>query len=280
MVRLARLLQGVDSVVVAVKNVDETDSWPQQGRLVDCKTEWWMFHSGISGVFLLPASQKMTYTGKHGNDTVHHFDSNANQNPVSWFEGQLSQFSDTYVQTDAIARLLTSQSLTTAEKGRIQGQYASRHLREIVGSDARDVTFNITQNVLVMFYANWCRVCGQFLSEYEKVADAFGEREPNNVVIARMDAEANSMQQLGIEQIQYFPSFGFFPAGDESGESAQIFKVDKIQDPAHKWLFDFVNKYKANVDETGYLIMPDDENIGTDDGVDEDYTEDPAQDEF
>jgi hypothetical protein len=92
-----------------------------------------------------------------------------------------------------------------------------------------------------------------------------------------MEANRNSAKQLGIEEITYFPSFGFFPAGDDTGELMRVFKVDEIKNPADKWLIDYVIRFKADVDESGYLLMTTVD--GTNDDSDDDDDE-PSDDEL
>jgi thioredoxin-like negative regulator of GroEL len=86
-------------------------------------------------------------------------------------EEHIRKNSDSYrkiapkLRTSIVATMTTMTTMTTTEQAEIQKEYKSPYLRELIGANVKDVTRNITQNVLVMFYANWCAVCTEFLPE-------------------------------------------------------------------------------------------------------------------
>jgi len=111
--KLAKGLIGSPNVIVAAKDIDEFKSWPDNGRLVDCKTEWWMNLQDQESepVYFFPAESKRQYKGLHGRDSIilvedadHHKNPNKGVETFLQYEKLLHEHGSAYQRTKASAR--------------------------------------------------------------------------------------------------------------------------------------------------------------------------------
>ena len=86
------------------------------------------------------------------------------------------------------------------------------NVRIIVGENFSKVAFDRNADVLVKFYAPWCRHCKKLAPEYAKLAKKFAEIE--SIVIAKVDATENEIEGFDIQE---FPTIKFFPANNKEG---------------------------------------------------------------
>ncbi|CAN0914095.1 Probable protein disulfide-isomerase A6 [Linum grandiflorum] len=78
------------------------------------------------------------------------------------------------------------------------------------------VVLDDNKDVMVEFYAPWCRHCKDLASTYEEVATAFKLEE--DVVIANLDAE--KYRDLAERyEVTGFPTLKFFPKSNKAGEA-------------------------------------------------------------
>jgi len=82
----------------------------------------------------------------------------------------------------------------------------------VVAKNFEQVVLDDSKDVFVKFYAPWCGHCKAMAPTFEELGQAF--QDVNNVVIAKMDATANDVDQsFGI---QGFPTLLLFPRGNKS----------------------------------------------------------------
>jgi len=87
-------------------------------------------------------------------------------------------------------------------------------VKVLVGKTFQDVVYDKEKDVFVEFYAPWCGHCKKLSPIWDELGEIFEDRAPN-VVIAKMDATANSLPD-GID-ISGFPTLIFFPADNKQG---------------------------------------------------------------
>lgn len=82
-------------------------------------------------------------------------------------------------------------------------------VKVLVASNFDEVAFNKDKDVFVEFYAPWCGHCKQLVPIYDKLAEAFENRD--DVVVAKIDATANELEHT---KITSFPTLKMYAKGD------------------------------------------------------------------
>lgn len=83
-------------------------------------------------------------------------------------------------------------------------------VKVVVGSTFKAEVVESNKDVLVEFYAPWCGHCKALEPEFNKLGEEF--KSVDSVVIAKMDATANEVDEVEVEG---FPTLFFFKAGSK-----------------------------------------------------------------
>jgi hypothetical protein len=103
----------------------------------------------------------------------------------------------------------------------------------------------------------------------------------------RLDDSVNGTSTLTLPKdvtIESYPTFLFFLAGDESGETAVSLTGSQLKDPVQKCLIKFVNEHMVMVDDEGTYLgkgsNDSDDDVDVDDDGNEEGKDDPADEEL
>eukprot|EP00043_Microstomoeca_roanoka_P020815 m.254116 g.254116 ORF g.254116 m.254116 type:complete len:531 (+) comp17707_c0_seq1:3-1595(+) len=170
----------------------------------------------------------------------------------------------------ALTGPITTETLS-AFADKFFGNKLTRHLRSeevpedwdkeavkvLTGKNFAQVARDSSKNVFVEFYAPWCGHCKQLAPIWDKLGEKFASVD--NVVIAKLDATANELEDLSVES---FPTLKFFPA-----DSDEV--IDYEGGRTLKEFVDFVNEHaKSSVE-----VSADEAATGF--GEADDYGEEP-----
>jgi protein disulfide-isomerase A1 len=85
-------------------------------------------------------------------------------------------------------------------------------VKVLVGKTFESIVMDNKKDVLVEFYAPWCKHCKDLAPKYEQLAKRL--RNVESVVICKIDATANEVKGIKIEG---YPTIKFFPANNKKG---------------------------------------------------------------
>jgi protein disulfide-isomerase A1 len=105
----------------------------------------------------------------------------------------------------------------------------------LVGKSFEKVVMDPQNDVLVEFYAPWCKHCKDLAPIYETVAKDYLYRR-RNLIIAKIDATANEVENVNI---QGFPTIKFWPANDKTNP------IDFGEERTAEDLIKFIEKYSS-----------------------------------
>lgn len=122
-------------------------------------------------------------------------------------------------------------------------------VKVLVATNFEKVALDTSKDVLVEFYAPWCGHCKQLAPIYDKLGESFKDNE--NVVIAKMDATANELENI---KVTSFPTIKFFTKGEN-----QVIEYNGPRTlEGMKKFVESGGQEGASVDEQGEEISEDD----------------------
>jgi thiol-disulfide isomerase/thioredoxin len=100
--------------------------------------------------------------------------------------------------------------LTPKIKSGVIPKHNHQHIKEIVGTNFKEIVQDTSRDVAVLFYDPWCDRCQSFLPIYEAVAEALCD--VSTVTVAKMDASSNDpppgvvIGSIGLPTVLMFPA--------------------------------------------------------------------------
>ena len=84
----------------------------------------------------------------------------------------------------------------------------------VVGKTFKKEVLDNDKDVLMYFYAPWCKHCKEFYPNYEKLARKLKAKN-HNLIMAKMDATENDIEYYPINK---YPNIKFYPGNDKNKE--------------------------------------------------------------
>jgi len=82
-------------------------------------------------------------------------------------------------------------------------------LKEVVALNFKNVVYNDQKDVMVLFFAEWCTHCHEFLPFYEEFAEEVAKTN-KNTIIAKFSVVDNDFDEIEISSL---PTIKFWRAG-------------------------------------------------------------------
>ena len=105
---------------------------------------------------------------------------------------------------------------------------------QIVGSTWDSIVNNLDNDVLVLYYTNWCHHCEQVGFELSKLGKFIFNNEIKNFIAGDFNEEHNEVAGL---EIDGYPTIILYPMGENKKKSIQFRGNDRTVDDLLKWLY-------------------------------------------
>ena len=105
---------------------------------------------------------------------------------------------------------------------------------QIVGSTWDSIVNNPDNDVMVLYYTNWCNHCDQVGFELSKLAKFIYKHDIKNFIAADFNEEYN--EAAGLE-IDGYPTIRLYPMGENKKNYVQFFGNDRTMDDILNWLY-------------------------------------------
>lgn len=119
-------------------------------------------------------------------------------------------------------------------------------VKVVVGKSFEDEVYSADKAVMVEFYAPWCGHCKKLTPEFQKLGEAFADRD--DIVIAKMDSTANDNPS---EDISGFPTLVFYPKGEDKEASKERYEGARTYEALKKFIEKKVPAPADKADDAG-----------------------------
>lgn len=157
-------------------------------------------------------------------------------------EGPTSESIEKFVEdffADSLKPLVKSEDLPTEE------EVESNPVTKLVAHNHDEIIGDVTKDVFVKYYANWCGHCKRLAPVWEELAALYKANPESNVIIANIDQTLNDVNPP--VEIRGFPTLVLYPAHAELDEKTGL-KKPIVFEGATRELDSFIDFIK----EKGY----------------------------